>query len=238
MRHSRIVLSILLLAGAAHTRETIWLRETFENLDRWSPLSFPKIKEHSTYTVRTEGTRHMLVASSQASASAIRLTDSFEVERFPVLAWQWKVDSVYEQADPRTKEGDDYPLRMYVMFPYDPANAGFATRAKYRLAKALYGEYPPLAALNYVWAGSGEQGKAYPSPYTNQSIMVPLQAGPERIDEWIDEEVNIVDDYRRLFNKEPPRFASLAIMNDSDNTGGSSTSYVSYIEIRKPPDNP
>ncbi|MBI2438115.1 MAG: DUF3047 domain-containing protein [Lentisphaerae bacterium] len=223
-----------LLVSAAYGQENVWLRETFENLDRWKSLSFPKIEKHSTYTVRKEGTNHLLVASSRASASGIMLTNAFDVQRFPMVTWRWKTDRVYEQADFRAKEGDDYPIRLYVMFLYDPARAALATRVKYALAKAVYGEYPPLGALNYVWAGSGEKGKAYPSPYTDQSVMVPLQAGPERVGEWVDEAVNVVEDYRRFFGGEPPRLAALAIMNDSDNTGGASTSYVAHIEIRKP----
>lgn len=61
--------------------------------------------------------------------------------------------------------------------------------------------------------------------------MIVLQAGDANAGKWIEQEINIVDDYLRAFGKNPPAIASLAIMNDSDNTGESATSYVDYIEV-------
>ena len=48
---------------------------------------------------------------------------------------------------------------------------------------------------------------------------------------WQDEEINILQDYRSAFGKEPPSIASIAIMNDSDNTGQQSVSYIDFIEV-------
>jgi len=48
---------------------------------------------------------------------------------------------------------------------------------------------------------------------------------------WVDEEVNILDDYNKAFGKSPPSTASIAIMNDSDNTGEDSVSYIDFIEV-------
>ena len=45
------------------------------------------------------------------------------------------------------------------------------------------------------------------------------------------QEVNILEDYKAAFGKDPPEIASIAIMNDSDNTKESSISYVDYIVI-------
>jgi hypothetical protein len=49
----------------------------------------------------------------------------------------------------------------------------------------------------------------------------------------MDEEVNILEDFERAFNRKAPETATLALMNDSDNTGESSVSYMDWIEIRK-----
>jgi Protein of unknown function (DUF3047) len=38
--------------------------------------------------------------------------------------------------------------------------------------------------------------------------------------------------YHKLaFNRNPPEVATIAIMNDSDNTGEASVSYIDFIEI-------
>jgi Ca2+-binding EF-hand superfamily protein len=48
---------------------------------------------------------------------------------------------------------------------------------------------------------------------------------------WQAEEVNILSDYKKAFGTSPPELASLAIMNDSDNTGQASVSYLDFIEV-------
>jgi hypothetical protein len=61
--------------------------------------------------------------------------------------------------------------------------------------------------------------------------MVLLQKGAKNVGTWQDQEINIVDDYQKAFGSKPPIRARIAIMNDLDNAGESSTSYREYIEV-------
>jgi hypothetical protein len=70
------------------------------------------------------------------------------------------------------------------------------------------------------------------SPYTDRVKLILLQKGPEKVNTWITEEVNILEDYKRAFGENPPETASLAIMSDSDNTGESAKAYIEYIQIK------
>ncbi len=237
-RLSRVILSVLmikmLIVAAVLAQEVpIALREDFNNLDNWKPLTFPKIERHSEYVITLENDgKRILTTRSKASASGIIYKGSFSPYHHPILRWRWKVDNVYSKADPHTKQGDDYPLRVYVIFEYDPAKAGLAQRAMYGLAKKLYGEYPPLASLNYVWASQNITEPFFDSPYTDRAKMIPLRSGTEKLGQWVEEEVNILADYRRVFGEDPPESASLAIMNDSDNTGEAAVSHMDFIEVR------
>ncbi|MDO9110824.1 MAG: DUF3047 domain-containing protein [Desulfatirhabdiaceae bacterium] len=232
-----IILAVLMAQtlpiAVVPAQESIALRDDFNNLDNWKPLTFPKIERHSEYviTLETEGNR-ILTARSKASASGIVFKGSFNPYRHPVLRWRWKVDNVYSKADPRTKEGDDYPLRVYVIFKYDPAKAGLGQRIAYGLAKKIYGEYPPLASLSYVWASRDMEASFFDNPFTDRAKMIPLRSGTEHLGKWVEEEVNILVDYRRIFGEDPPESASLAIMNDSDNTGEAAVSHLDFIEVR------
>jgi hypothetical protein len=147
------------------------------------------------------------------------------------LRWRWKVDRVYAQGNYRLKSGDDYPLRVYVLFAYDPERAGLATRLKYGLAHTLYGRYPPSAALNYIWANRTEESEPVVSPYTDQAVLIPLRQGPGQVGQWVTEQVNLLEDYRRAFGQAPPAEASLAVMSDGDNTGEGATAYIDFIEV-------
>ena len=56
------------------------------------------------------------------------------------------------------KEGDDYPARIYVTFQYDSQKVSLFGKAKYEAAKLIYGQYPPLGAINYIWESRAPVG--------------------------------------------------------------------------------
>lgn len=226
-----LLLSITPVFDVPAGERMVLFREDFRTLDNWKPLYFPKIKNHSTYTVAEEDGGPCLKAESDASASAIVFRDSFSVYEHPKARWRWKVSRVYEKGSTDSKAGDDYPLRVYVMFEYDPARAGTFEKIQYGLAKKLYGEYPPHSTVSYVWANREGAGRIVTSPYTDRAKMVLLQAGGARAGAWQDEEVDILADYEQAFGAKPPARARLAIMNDSDNTGERSVSFLRFIEV-------
>ena len=218
----------------------VLLREEFSSLDAWRPLTFPKIERHSTYTVvaGTGESASWLRAESERSASGIVWKRQYDVYEHPRLRWRWRVENVYEKGDATKKAGDDYPVRLYVMFAYDPAAASAGKRLKYGLAKALYGEYPPDSGLNYVWESREGPAEFVVSPYTDSMMMFLKEKGAARLGQWIEEEADVLADYRRAFGKDPPRAASLAVMNDSDNTGERAVSFIDWIEILGPVEPP
>jgi hypothetical protein len=226
-----LLLVILLLPSLAAAQGGGLLREEFNDLANWRAVTFPKIKAHTQYSIENQGRESVLRAESQASASAIVYRSPFNVYDYPRLRWKWKVENVYEKGNARTKEGDDYPMRIYVLFEYDPEKAGTFDKAKYGLAKALYGEYPPHSALNYIWTSREGESGIITNPYASNTKMIVLQKGKKKLGRWIVEERDILDDYRRAFGTEPPAMATLGIMNDSDNTKEASVSYVGFIEI-------
>lgn len=226
-----VIIGLVLLATLAAAQGAVLLREEFTSLADWRPVTFPKIREHTRYTIETLGSESALRAESRASASAVVYRSPFAVVDYPRLRWTWRVENVYEKGNTRTKEGDDYPLRIYVLFEYDPETATAFDRAKYGLAKALYGEYPPHSALNYIWASREDEGGIVTNPYASNAKMIVLQKGKKNLGRWIVEERNILDDYRRAFGAEPPPRATLGIMSDSDNTQEASVAYVGFIEV-------
>jgi hypothetical protein len=209
----------------------VLFREEFVDLANWEPFSFPKIKKHSVYTIAQENGRRFLKAESDASASAMVYKASFNVYEYPRARWRWKVGNIYTKGNARTKAGDDYPMRVYVMFEYDPEKAGAFEKMKYGIAKSLYGAYPPHSSLSYVWASREETERIIESPFTDRAKMVLLEQGAAHVAEWRDEEVNMVEDYEKAFGAKPPLRARIAIMNDSDNTGERAVSFLEFIEV-------
>jgi hypothetical protein len=225
-----IAFAIVLPAGEPQP-ETL-LHEEFRNLDAWRPVTFDKIPRHTTYRVLEEDGGTVLQAESRASASGLAWKGSFDPAKYPLLSWRWKVANVLRKGDATRKDGDDYPLRVYVVFKYDPAHAGAAMRAKYALAKRLTGEYPPHSSLNYIWANRDHDRRVLSSPYTDRSKMVVLREGDAQAGRWFEEQVNIIEDYREAFGEDPPPGASIAIMSDSDNTEGSAKAWLDDVVLR------
>jgi hypothetical protein len=226
-----LIFAVFFSPGIHAQERMVLFREDFSSLDNWKPFIFPKIKNHTIYTIERDGNRRYLRAESNASASAIVYRDSFHAYEYPRARWRWKVSKVYRKGDARTKEGDDYPIRVYIMFEYDPGQAGVVEKMTYALAKQLYGEYPPHSTMSYVWANKDDPETIVTSPYTDRAKIVFLEKGPAKTGTWQEEAVSIVEDYQKAFGTKPPSQARIAIMNDSDNTGESSVSYMEYIEV-------
>jgi hypothetical protein len=134
-----IVLPVFSLSATDHGP---YIREEFTDLENWEPLVFPEIQRHTLYAVESEGDSHYLKAESDASSSGLVFTGKFDVYAYPKIRWRWKVDNVYtgEQVNKvRSKEGDDYPIRIYIIFQYDPEHADPLQRLLYGAAKLRYG---------------------------------------------------------------------------------------------------
>jgi len=228
-----ILLMLLSCLNLYAEGDRVFLHEDFIDLQDWRPLFFPKIKKHTKYTIEKDADNSYLRAESNASASGLILKKEFNVIEYPKLKWRWKISNVYLKGNAEERSGDDYPLRIYVIFKYDPDKASFGQRIRYEFAKAIYGEYPPQSSLTYIWESKAHNKRIITSPFAEEAKMIILEAGGDNAGKWLQEEVNIVKDYRKAFGSMPPPIAGLAIMNDSDNTGEKSVSYVDFIEISK-----
>jgi len=143
------------------------------------------------------------------------------------------VEHNIQSGDARKRKGDDYSIRIYVIFKYDPAGASGFRKFQYNMARAVYGEYPPDSGLNYVWANRSWGTPFVPNSYSGRVVMIAMDTGPGEAGLWKEHRVNILEDYRRIFGTDPPSPASLAVMTDSDNTDSSGIGYIDYIRIGK-----
>ena len=230
-----LMLPLLVLPWTVRAAETVFLDERFESLERWQPLTFPKIPRHSTYTVARCESATCLRMESNNSASALVLKQPFNVYEYPMLTWRWKVSNVYRKGDSGSKEGDDYPARLYVMFVYDPDRASLAKKLRYKLAKTVYGQYPPDSSISYIWDNQATGKPFIINAYVDEARMIPVSAGAGMVNTWQEYTVDIVRDYRMAFGEDPPAMASLAVMNDSDNTHEAASAWVQSIRLSRAP---
>ena len=204
----------------------------------WKPLTFRNIDKHTVYTLVKDGNATVLKAESNASAAGLTRDLSalnLNIRDTPILKWRWKIANLVKSADIHTREGDDYPARVYVTFRYDPERAGAGMRMQYGLAKTLYGDYPPHAGINYVWDGKAPAGTMTPNAYTARAIMFVVESGAKRVGEWVEVERNVYEDYKRAFKEEPPPVLGIAVMTDTDSTGEAAVAWYGDITLNKKP---
>jgi hypothetical protein len=199
----------------------------------WEPLTFEKIPTHTQYTLVKDEDQVVIKAVSHQSSSGITREITIDPNEYPVVEWRWKVKNILKHGDVTQKSGDDYPARLYITFEYDGSKVGFFEKAKYEAAKFIYGQYPPIGAINYIWESKSPIGTMVPNPYTDRVIMIVIESGKTRLNEWITEERNIYEDYMKTFGGNPPKISGVAIMTDTDNTKESAVAYFGDIVFKK-----
>ncbi|MBJ7277625.1 DUF3047 domain-containing protein [Marinobacter salarius] len=238
-RYLTAALTLSLMAASAQADSTenslITAFSTITSLeDGWEPMEFPKIDRHSRYQLTDDNGEQVVMATTDNSASGLIARVSVEPGDSLILRWRWKVSNVYEQGNARKKEGDDYPARIYVAFEFEPDEAGFFERAKRKTVEVVFGEELPGNALNYIWANRLPVGEIVANPFTDTTMMVAVNSGTANTGEWVTVERDIVADYRKAFDREPPKLVGVAIMSDSDNTGASATAWYGDVRLVKP----
>jgi hypothetical protein len=199
----------------------------------WNPLTFKKIERLTDYMLVKDGDNVVVKAVANASASGLVRKIRINPDEYPIVQWRWKVGNILKKADVHKKEGDDYPARIYITFEYDSSKVSFFEKMKYDTIRLFYGQYPPLAAINYIWDGHALVEAIVPNPYTNRAMMIVVESGEKKINQWVCEERNILEDYRKAFGETPPMISGVAIMTDTDNTGESATAYYGDILFKK-----
>lgn len=136
----------------------------------------------------------------------------------PVLCWRWRVDAPLKAADLATKAGDDFAARVYIAFRLQSDDLSRSTRTKLRIARVLYGNPVPDAAINYVWDNRYPIGTVRPNAYTDRTQMIVLRSGPVLAAGWTEERRDVLGDLESLFGTEDFVEAFVAIGTDTDNT--------------------
>lgn len=192
----------------------------------WRPIEFPRVSRHTVYE-RSEGA---LRARSECSASGLSFPlAKLDLARTPILRWRWRVDQVELGGDPRTRAGDDFAARVYVLFAPDREREGVLTRTRRALGRALYGQEMPGIVLNYVISEREPPGTRWDNPYAAESKMI--SRGAPALGAWREEEADVAADYRTIVGVDPPPVLGVALMSDSDDSCGSATAWFSDLRF-------
>ena len=229
----------LLVAGglwlsSARANEVVWLGQFDGNgVDIPAPWRTLQLDPHvaaTRYQSRLWDGVAAIDATAQHSMTLLARPLTVDLARTPVLCWRWRVDAVLQHADMATKQGDDYAARVYIAFKLPSAELDWATRAKLAMARMIYGEALPDAAINYVWDNRYPVGTQRANVYTERTQMLVLESGNGKAGGWVNERRDVLHDLQAAFNSTNAQLTLLALAVDTDNTGESA--HAGFADFR------
>lgn len=177
------------------------------NRDGWQEKIF---SNKTIYTFTRSTQVPALRATSQNSASGLYREIRVDLNKTPYLNWSWKIENILNNHQEQSKEGDDYPARVYIIF-----------------SGGLF--FWQTRALNYVWSSHQPINTNWPNAFTGNAQMIAVESGDEYAGQWRHEKRNIMEDYKKVFGKLPTEADAIAIMTDTDNTGQRAVSYYGNL---------
>ena len=154
---------------------------------------------------------------SAADAFGIKKEISFDIRKFPYLSWQWKADALPPKGDIRKRETDDQAGQIYVVFPKFPTTIN-------------------SRSVGYIWDTHAPVNSMGTSTAYGKMKYVVLQSGADRLRQWIVETRNVLEDYKKLFQEEPPAVGTVLLYINTQHTNSSAEcSYADIFFSSSPP---
>lgn len=147
--------------------------------EEWEPMDFRGITPTEYSLVEKGGQTVVKAVSEQSSSGLVRRID-IDLQEYPVIRWSWYAENLIEDGNVHEEDGDDYPVRIYVIFDYDLSNLGWWQRNMLRALRTFYGDVP-ARAINYIWDKETEVGTVVENPYTDLVMMQVVESGDENL---------------------------------------------------------
>jgi len=170
------------------------------NMVGWEHKAF---KGETLYSLIYDPEKKSIVvqAVSQAAASGRFRKVRIDLTKTPFLNWSWKISDALSGIDETVKAGDDFSARVYVV-----------------VERGIIG----LSSLsvNYVWASQHPAGSAWPSPFTGNVRLLAVDSGSKGLNAWVTHKRDVRADLREQFGEDIVSVDAVALMTDTDNSGG------------------
>jgi hypothetical protein len=164
--------------------------------------------------VLKEGGKNILRLRSQEASVSVYKEFKLNLRKFPRLKWRWKITKLPKNADARINSKDDQAAGVYVVFPRFPSMIN-------------------SQLLAYVWETSVPEGTVLRNRKNPMVHYIVVRSGKGKLDQWITEERNVLEDYRMVFGEEPPEVGGISLQIDTDDTHSQAESFFDQIEFVK-----
>ncbi|MBD9358318.1 DUF3047 domain-containing protein [Methylomonas albis] len=205
-----LILLLAMLNWVALAAEPGMLLGAFSQsrLAGWEQKSF---KGQTLYSLQTIDGVGALQADSRAAGSGLFKEQRIDLQQTQFLNWSWRVGQPLRGLNEQSKAGDDYAARVYVVI-----KGGLA--------------FWNTKAINYVWAGNTAKDTVWPNAFAgDHAMMLALRGSEAAVNVWFHEKRNVRADLQKLFGEDIRYIDAVALMTDTDNSGGQALAYYGDI---------
>lgn len=215
VRVTAALLLVFLAAASARAADCIVL----DDFSRAKVGEFPagwkprKDAGRPVYSVQEErGLRFLRAVSAGIGIQAAR-EQSWDLATYPILAWAWRLQEHPAGSDERASKTNDSALSVYAVWPHSAVS---------------------LRSLKYVWSAVVPVSTPLSSSAGLTQGRV-LRSGPAPKGEWVEERVNVLEDYRARFKEaDVPNPAGIAVLTDADDTGSRAAGDYARFRVCRP----
>lgn len=160
-----------------------------------------------------QGLRFLRAASKGLGIQAAKQVE-WDLGGYPMLSWSWRPREFPKGGDERESGTNDSVLAVYMLVPYSRITGP--------------------KAVKYVWSEKVPVGTHLNSNYGLTQVLV-LRSGLEGKDEWAEQKVNVLEDYKKYFGEsDTPKPTGIAVLTDSDDTKSSAQGdYAKFRACRR-----
>jgi len=152
-----------------------------------------------TYSVQEEGGQRFLRAISSGLGIQAGREYEWDLAKYPVLAWSWRPRLFPQSGDERESSKNDSALAVYMTVPHSRISGP--------------------KAVKYIWSERVPLGTRLSSNMGLTQVVVLRTGAPSSREPWVEERVNALEDYTRLFGEPPAaKPAGIAVLTDADDT--------------------
>jgi hypothetical protein len=152
-----------------------------------------------TYSVQEEGGQRFLRAISSGLGIQAGREYEWDLAKYPVLAWSWRPRLFPQGGDERESSKNDSALAVYMTVPHSRISGP--------------------KAVKYIWSERVPVGTRLSSNMGLTQVVVLRTGAPASRESWVEERVNALEDYTRLFGEPPAaKPAGIAVLTDADDT--------------------
>jgi hypothetical protein len=179
------------------------------DLRLWEPHSF---HQQTDYRLTPDAPNLLVLkATSTASASGLIKKQRIDLSKTPFINWRWKINNYLTTVQERSKAGDDYAARLYVVLE----------------GGLLFWQ---TKSINYVWASNIPKQTVWPNAYAGDAVkMIALRDKTDPLNTWVTEKRNVRDDFKRYLGLDVQFIDAVALMTDTDDSHESATAFYGDI---------